>query len=253
LRSIEECLKLHSGDLAKRAETLRYDVYQLEYAFTAGAQILNSPSQPRLCCLLDARTDHEAFSSLAAELISAGIDWIQLRAKSLGDRELIRRGETLSRLTEGTESRWIMNDRADLAALCGAHGVHVGQDDLDVAQARQIIGPGGFVGVSTHSLEQAGRAVLDGASYLGVGPVFASTTKHFSELAGLKFVSEVAAHTQLPFFAIGGITIDNLADVLAAGATRVAVGRAIVEAVSPAKAVDAFRQKMQSWSHDAGS
>jgi thiamine-phosphate pyrophosphorylase len=137
-----------------------------------------------------------------------------------------------------------MNDRPDLAVLCDADGVHVGQDELTVRDVRRIVGPDRLVGVSTHDIEQARQAVLDGADYLGVGPVFPSDTKSFDAFAGLEFVRQAAAEITRPWFAIGGITAANLADVTAAGAERIAIGAAICAADDPADATRALRSRL---------
>jgi thiamine-phosphate pyrophosphorylase len=129
-----------------------------------------------------------------------------------------------------------VNDRADIAALANADGLHVGQTDLGVRDARRVLGPGRMIGVSTHSLEQARRAVLDGADYLGVGPMFPSGTKSFAEFPGLDFAREVGHEIRLPTLAIGGIDATNVGEVLAAGVGRVAVSSAIVAAPNPAAA-----------------
>jgi len=116
-----------------------------------------------------------------------------------------------------------MNDRADIAVACGADGVHVGQDELSVADARRIVGPEKLVGVSTHSLAQAQAAVVEGANYIGVGPVFESKTKSFSQQVGTALVEEICNEVSLPAFAIGGIDLTNAAQVATAGCGRVAV------------------------------
>jgi thiamine-phosphate pyrophosphorylase len=130
----------------------------------------------------------------------------------------------------------IINDRPAVAAAVDADGVQLGQEDFTVKDARAVIGPRKLVGVSTHSLHQARQAVLDGANFLGVGPVFPSRTKHFDEFPGLELVRQASAEIRLPAFAIGGITPTNVSDVLAAGATRMAVAGAVVDAPSPAVA-----------------
>jgi thiamine-phosphate pyrophosphorylase len=129
-----------------------------------------------------------------------------------------------------------MNDRPDLAVLAGADGVHLGQDDLSVKDARSIVGPDRLVGVSTHCIEQARQAVLDGASYIGVGPTFASKTKAFTEFPGVALLRTVAAEIRLPAFAIGGIAESNVHEVLSAGFRRIAVGSAVADAPDPAAA-----------------
>jgi thiamine-phosphate pyrophosphorylase len=137
---------------------------------------------------------------------------------------------------------FLMNDRPDLARLAEADGVHVGQDELPVKEVRRIVGPEALIGVSTHDLAQVRRAVLDGASYLGVGPTFPSGTKAFAEFPGLEFVRRAVAETTLPAFAIGGVTLANLPEVVAAGARRVAVSGAVCRAEDPCAAATAMRQ-----------
>jgi thiamine-phosphate pyrophosphorylase len=131
-----------------------------------------------------------------------------------------------------------MNDRPDLAAVCHADGVHLGQEDLSVKDARTIVGADALIGVSTHTIEQARQAVLDGANYIGVGPTFPSGTKHFENFPGLEFLRAVAAEIRLPAFAIGGITPANLPQVLSTGITRIAVSGTIISAPDPAAVVN---------------
>jgi len=140
---------------------------------------------------------------------------------------------------------FIVNDRPDIARLAQADGVHLGQDELPVREARRIVGPGALIGVSTHNLAQCRQAVLDGADYLGVGPTFASDTKEFAELAGLEYVRQVAAETTLPAFAIGGINTDNVGQVVRAGLRRAAVGRAIGQAEHPRGVAAAIRGQLE--------
>src|SRR5262249_28489189 len=134
---------------------------------------------------------------------------------------------------KGRETLAIVNDRADIAAASGADGVHVGQEDLSVKDARAIVGPHMLVGVSTHNIEQARAAVLDGANYLGAGPTFASRTKSFDDFAGLDYLREVSSEIRLPTFAIGGITAENVPSVIRVGIERVAVSSSIVDAPNP--------------------
>jgi thiamine-phosphate pyrophosphorylase len=150
----------------------------------------------------------------------------------------------LAELTRETQTLFVMNDRADLAVLAGADGVHVGQDEMSVKDARRILGPRGLVGVSTHSVEQARAAVLDGANYIGVGPTFPSGTKHFAAFTGVELLRAVAAEIRLPAFAIGGIGLDNVGEVLATGIRRVAVSGAIVGAADPAQAARQFQSAL---------
>jgi thiamine-phosphate pyrophosphorylase len=189
--------------------------------------------------LIDAQESPEQLESLAQSLIAGGADAIQLRDKNLSDRELIQRARLLRRMTRDSETLLIVNDRPDIAALAGADGVHVGQDELSVKDARSILGPKCLVGVSTHTIEQARTAVLDGANYIGCGPTFPSQTKQFDEFPGIEFLQQVAAEIRLPAFAIGGVSQKNLAEVRAAGFSRVAVSAAVTGQGDP---VDAARE-----------
>jgi thiamine-phosphate pyrophosphorylase len=168
---------------------------------------------------------------------------LQLRDKRLNDRELLARAQALRSLTRG-RCLLIINDRPDIAVLADADGVHVGQDELTVRDARKVVGPRGLVGVSTHTIEQARQTAAAGADYIGCGPTFPSTTKQFAEFPGVEFLRRVAGEIRIPAFAIGGITLANLDEVLAAGGTRVAVSGAITNSTSPAEAVDAFRARL---------
>ncbi len=135
---------------------------------------------------------------------------------------------------------FIVNDRPDIARLVEADGVHLGQDDLPVREARRILGPEALIGVSTHNLEQVRQAILDGASYLGVGPIFPSETKDFEDLAGPEFVRQAMAETTLPAFVLGGVNRDTIGAAVAAGARRVAVSAAVARADDPRAAAAAL-------------
>ena len=158
---------------------------------------------------------------------------IQLREKELSDGELLQRARQVRRWTRQAGVLFIVNDRPDIARLAEADGVHLGQDDLPVKEARRILGPDALIGVSTHTLDQVRQAVLDGASYIGVGPCFPSRSKSFDTLAGLEFVCQAIRETTLPAFAIGGIDTQTIGAVVAAGARRVAVSAAVAAADDP--------------------
>ena len=169
---------------------------------------------------------------------------LQLRDKSLDDRQLIERARLLREATSAAGALLIVNDRPDVARLARADGVHLGQEDLSVKDVRWIVGPEALVGVSTHSIEQARQAVLDGANYLGVGPTFPSGTKQFAEFPGVALLRAVATEIRLPAFAIGGIDRENLDQVLDAGFHRVALGGAVTAAKVPATVVREMRRHL---------
>jgi thiamine-phosphate pyrophosphorylase len=236
LRSLEEYSKVVSPRHSAGFESLRYQLYTLEKALGTTREGLSRLAQARLYVLLDGRSTLAEFAALAGELVEAGVHVLQLRDKRLDDRRLLERARRLRELTAQSQTLFLMNDRPDLAVLSRADGVHVGQEELSVKDVRAVIGPAALVGVSTHSLEQARRAVLDGATYLGVGPTFPSPTKSFEALAGLDLLRQVAAEIRLPAFAIGGVSAENLAAVLETGCCRVAVASAVTNAPSCSEA-----------------
>jgi thiamine-phosphate pyrophosphorylase len=246
LRSLEEFGKLLDAGMAAALEQLRYRSYTLHRAVEITRSSLERLANASLYVLVDARDSVEDFERLIKTLVEAGVDVLQLREKRLDDRRLLERARLLRQWARGTDTLFIMNDRPDLAALAGADGVHVGQEELAVKDARTIVGPDALVGVSTHSIEQARQAVLDGANYIGVGPTFPSSTKQFQQFPGVELLRAVAAEIRLPAFAIGGVNLENLPEVHEAGFGRVAVSGAIVSAPQPDLAARLFRERMAS-------
>jgi thiamine-phosphate pyrophosphorylase len=139
-----------------------------------------------------------------------------------------------------------VNDRPDIAMLAEADGVHLGQEDLPFQEARRLLGPDALIGISTHDVKQLQRAILEGASYVGVGPTFPSATKTFEALAGLDFIRQAMEMTTLPAFALGGITPENVDQVVAAGARRIAVSQAICAAEDPSAAARALKRALRT-------
>ncbi|WP_146402080.1 thiamine phosphate synthase [Pseudobythopirellula maris] len=236
LRSLEEYSKIGGADVAGRFETLRYESYTLEKALAATRSAIERFDGVRLYVLVGACGDAREFESLVVALMAGGAQALQLRDKQADDRTLLARARALVALTRQAGVLAIVNDRPDLATLARADGVHVGQTELGVKEARTIVGPNALVGVSTHTIEQARAAVLDGADYIGCGPTFPSQTKSFDAFAGLAFLEQVAAEVRLPAFAIGGVDAANLPQVLQTGCSRVAVSAAVAQAADPGAA-----------------
>jgi thiamine-phosphate pyrophosphorylase len=251
LRSLEEYGKLISPNFAGECESLRYRVYTLEKSLDVGRSSRERLASATLCVLVGGGESAGAFERLAGSLVEAGVGMIQLRDKGLDDRELLDRARLLRQRTRGTPTLCVVNDRADIAAAVDADGVHLGQGDMGVKDARTIVGTRMLVGVSTHNITQARAAVLDGANYLGAGPTFPSATKSFDAFAGLDYLRQAATEIRLPTFAIGGITSANLPDVLCSGVRRIAVGSAVVDAANPGAAAVALIELLKDDdSHD---
>jgi thiamine-phosphate pyrophosphorylase len=186
-------------------------------------------------------------AELTQALIAGGVDIIQVRAKKYSDSRRLKLSRVVVQSAATSDVPIIINDDIDAALNSGADGVHLGQEDwaaIPPADRAGRLVKLHIVGISTHSLEQARDAVGDGADYIGVGPIFATGTKPDAAPVGLDFIRQAAARIRVPFFAIGGINLTNLPAVLAAGATRVAVVSAILNAPDVAKAAAAFKAKL---------
>lgn len=168
--------------------------------------------------------------------LHGGVGIVQLRCKGAADADVIAAGRRFAGVCERFGVPLILNDRPDLVAAVGADGVHIGQDDVGVARARELVGPERIVGLSTHSPGQIDAALAAGVDYIGVGPVHATPTKPGRPAVGTGLVTYAAAHARIPFFAIGGIDRSNAGAVIAAGAERVAVVRAITRSPDPERA-----------------
>lgn len=233
LRSLEEYGKLFGPELGRDLEAIRYQAYTLERALVLGSAARDKLKDARLYVLLTASQCAASLDWVIERASAGGANVFQLREKDLPDRELIERARAVRRRTRHAHALFIVNDRPDIAKLVEADGVHLGQDDLPVKDARRIVGPDVLIGVSTHSIEQVRQAILDGADYLGVGPTFPSKTKEFDAFPGLAFVRAASEETTLPAFALGGIGPSNIGAVVAAGCRRVAVSSCIAEADEP--------------------
>lgn len=241
LRSLEEFGKLFGPELGRNLESLRYRAYTLERGVVTGVRSRERLTGANLYVLLTAAQCPAALDWTIERSAAGGADIVQLREKSLGDRELLDRARDVRRWTRKANVLFVVNDRPDIARLVEADGVHLGQDDLSVKDARRIVGPDLLIGVSTHNLEQVRRAVLDGADYIGAGPVFPSATKTFDTFPGLEFVRAATAETSLPAFALGGIGPANVGTVVEAGARRVAVSAAVAAADDPEQAARSLK------------
>lgn len=229
LRVLEEYGKLYSTAMGIACKQMRYRVYTLESILT-GHQPLQKLERSPLY-LVTSPVDNLIETVEAA--LQGGVSLVQYRDKTAEDQVRLAIGHQLCHLCHRYDALFIMNDRVDLALAVEADGVHLGQQDIPIALARQILGPSRIVGRSTTNPEEMKRALDEGADYIGVGPVYATPTKAGKAAAGLDYVRYAAAHAPIPWFAIGGINADNLGDVLEAGAERVAVVRAIMEAEQP--------------------
>ena len=191
-----------------------------------------------------ARLEAGPLSRLIPELVSAGVDLIQLREKELEAADILRLAEPILEACRVAGIPFILNDRPDLAAALGADGVHVGQNDLPVDATRALVGDA-IVGLSTHAREEIDAVNEAAPDYIAVGPVFDTPTKPGRSGVGFDLVRYAAERATVPWFAIGGIDRATLDDVMDAGATRVVVVRAITEAADPVAAAAALKDQLR--------
>jgi thiamine-phosphate pyrophosphorylase len=196
-------------------------------------------ARARLYLVCDRRP--EAFLRAA---LAGGVDIVQLRDKEASDEQVLEAAKVFRRVADAHGALFVVNDRPDLAVAADADGVHVGQDDTPVSEARAVVGPDRIVGLSTHSPDQI--AAARGVDYIAVGPVYATPTKPGRPAVGLELIRHAAAHAPEPWFAIGGIDRRTVGDVVAAGARRAVVVRAIAEADDPGAAARALGEVLVS-------
>jgi thiamine-phosphate pyrophosphorylase len=210
-----------------------------------------SAPRPAICSLDQARlygivdlgyVERHKVESMTAALCEGGVDVLQLRAKGFRPAEIEKLAKLMQPITQAHGVPLVVNDHPEVAASVGSEGVHVGQDDEAVARARSVVGPGIFVGKSTHSLMQAEAALSEGADYIGFGPLYATGTKPDYVPIGIQDIAEVQRRVSRPVFCIGGVNGARLPEILAAGARRVVV----VSAFLLAEDVRAVVREMKS-------
>lgn len=173
------------------------------------------------CCL--------TLKEIVTFALRAGVRCIQYREKDKARREIYREALILRKLTTEFNAIFVVNDHADIALAVNADGVHLGQSDLPLKEARKVLGKGKIIGISTHSIEQAIEAEQGGASYIGFGPIFHTKTKDAGEPKGIEMLKEAKRHIKIPVIAIGGINAENLQSVIDSGADAVAVSAGIIQ------------------------
>lgn len=202
---------------------------------------------PRLYVILDAGLLRQPAGELTEQLIAAGVRLFQYRAKDAPARQTLEISSGLAKLARKQGAIFFVNDRPDLAYLAGAHGVHVGQEDLSPEQARLVLGQDHWVGVSTHNLQQFQRAVASSSDYVAIGPIFDTTSKANPDpVVGIDLLRRLRPLTRKPIVAIGGIRLQNAVQVIQAGADSVAVISDILCAPDPAAHAASFVQRLQA-------
>jgi thiamine-phosphate pyrophosphorylase len=240
LRVLEEYGKLYNPDMGAAFKQMRYRVYTLESNLLAYRrhQLLT-----RSHLYLVTSSSEQLFSTVEAAL-QGGLTLVQYREKTEDDSVKLSHAQKLRQICHHYGALFIMNDRVDLALAVDADGVHLGQQDVPIALARQLLGQQRLIGRSTTNPDEMHRAIAEGADYIGVGPVYDTPTKPGKVAAGFDYVQYAAKNATIPWFAIGGIDPSNINDVLAAGAERVAIVRAIMQAEQPTLVTQYFLSQL---------
>ncbi len=185
-------------------------------------------SEVKLYVIISSNLMKKSLEEVLQDVIEGGADAIQLREKTMSDREFLIIARQVRKVTAQSKTVFIVNDRVEIARKADADGLHIGQSDIDITTARSILGHNKIIGVSTHTISQARRAQQSGADYIGAGPVFSTTTKSYEPPVGLDYVQQVKKEITIPFVAVGGINIGNVQEVLHAGGRRIAICSAII-------------------------
>ncbi|PZV12816.1 MAG: thiamine phosphate synthase [Leptolyngbya sp.] len=229
LRVLEEYGKVHQSAMGLACKHMRYRVYTLESKLT-GSRLHQTLQRSRLYLVT---SPSEKLCEQVEAALQGGLTLVQYRNKEADDQIRLEMADKLCRLCHHYGALFIVNDRVDLAVAVNADGVHLGQQDIPFAIARQLLGAQRLIGRSTKNPDEMHQAIQEGADYIGVGPVYETPTKAGKAAVGLDYVRYAVDHATIPWFAIGGIDANNLAVVLATGADRVAVVRAIMQADQP--------------------
>jgi len=241
LRCVEEYAKTEYAktghvQAAAHAEKLRYDLYTIEQELLLTGPRRKRLPEARLHVLVTASLCRGDWLEVCKKAMAGGADVLQLREKQLPDGELLERARLLRELTAAHGALLFINDRADIARLVGADGVHVGRHDLPVAEARRIAGPTVLIGKSAHSVAEARAALAESPDYIAVGPMFRSPTKPEVPVQGPSLLADVAALTVIPLVAIGGIAPHNVAQLRSPRPFAIAASSAVISAADPAAA-----------------
>jgi len=252
LRTLAEMTQTQDRSVAETIEELRFTAYTLEKDIVLFSEPAVKFKRVRLYIIITSNLPADVIS-LTHRCVAGGADCIQLRAKAIEDDKLFAIAVEFVQICKAGGVLSIINDRADVAVAAGADGVHLGQNDLPIKQARKLQLAPLIIGKSTHSLEQLRAACDQRPTYVSLGPVFATATKPTAEPVGLDYVkhaTEKLAGTGIANVAIGGITLDNVEDVLNAGAVRVAVCSAVTETDDPTAACEALKEKIARFEKD---
>ena len=254
LKRVQEGLRVLS-EYGHLSDKYRYEIYIIEKEIT---ELISMKQQTNIKNVLlkdkniylitssDNFSSQNEFLDKVAQILNAGVKIIKYREKNKSASEIIKTGQALRQLCSMYNALFIVNDRVDIAKILDSDGVHLGQDDIPIKEARKILGEDKIIGISTHKPDDAITAQQNGADYIGVGPVFKTPTKPNTTPVGLEYVKWVKENINIPFYAIGSIDENNVDSVIKAGADRIAVIRALMNSKNPEKTVKKFMEEINN-------
>jgi len=242
LRTIEEYGKFVKPARTVQVERMRYDAYTLEQRLTERLLVGKRFEAVKLYVLVTSTMCSGSVREITSAAVAGGADAIQLRETDVPDAVMLALAAELRELADETGKLLFVNNRPDIAALVAADGLHLGQGDLPVAEARKLLRPGAIIGKSAHTVAEAKAAANEGADYVSIGPMFETATKDAGKPIGPAVLKQVTEAVSLPVCPIGGINAENIPELIAAGAQRVAVSSAVCRADDPKAAAAAIRR-----------
>ncbi|MDE5068294.1 MAG: thiamine phosphate synthase [Trichodesmium sp. St16_bin4-tuft] len=243
LRVLEEYGKIYNSQMALACKQIRYRVYTIESGILAYKR--NQQLQDSYLYLVT--SPEEKLVDIVEAALQGGLTLVQYRNKTADDVTRLTEAKKLCEVCRRYGALFIVNDRVDLAIAVDADGVHLGQNDIPLNLARQLLGPQKLVGRSTTNQEEMERAIQEEADYIGVGPIYETPTKVGKKAVGLEYISYVVKNCSIPWFAIGGIDMQNCDEVLSAGALRVSVVRAIMQSEQPTLVTQYFLSQLSRY------
>ena len=233
LRVIEEFSRSHNISLSKKASEIRYEIYNLEIELLDSDTYMGLKKNIIKNNVYFITPEDPNLLEIISEILEGGIKLIQYRFKKGDDKFHLQQAIEINKLCKKYQATFIINDRIDIALAANADGVHLGQNDLNIESARKLLGPTKIIGISANNSVDIKKAIKDGCDYLGIGPIFKTSTKKNKKSLGIKAIKELTKDITIPWFAIGGIDKENINFLKENGITKVAIISGLVKSKKP--------------------
>ena len=245
LRVLEEFTRNSNPDLSKISQKIRYGLYDLEIKIIKHDQLSIRKNKLYDSNLYLITSDDKKIFKKVTDAINSGVNIVQFRCKELNDKDKLKQAQQIALICKKNGALFIVNDRVDIAISTNADGVHIGQEDLPVKVVRDILGPEKLIGKSIHSIEQLREAQLEGCDYIGFGPIHETKTKPNLIPKGIRLAEQVSQEASIPSFAIGGININNIDELLSIGVERIAISGSIMNHPKTSEIASKFKELLK--------